>query len=221
MADIIEMPKLGFDMAEGTLVNWVKAEGEKITKGDVIAEIETDKATIQVDSAFSGLVFKHLVAANSKVPVGTPIAIVAAEGEKVNLDELLKNKTNASQPTQPSPVPEKIKDTQTNQTEIRTSEGAGEFIKASPIAKSMAEEAGIDISKVTGSGPEGRVVKRDIEDFLGRQPAGAAPKTTIQEGGEDKPQDMSRLRVIIGKRMLESKQSIPQFYVTHNYGVAN
>lgn len=221
MADIIEMPKLGFDMAEGTLVNWVKAEGEKITKGDVIAEIETDKATIQVDSAFSGLVFKHLVAANSKVPVGTPIAIVAAKGEKVNLDDLLNTKTNTSQPTQPSPVYVENRDAKTSQTEVRTIEGEGEFKKASPIAKSMAEEAGIDISKVTGSGPEGRVVKRDIEDYLRRQSAGVAQKSPIQEGGEEKPRDMSRLRAIIGKRMLESKQSIPHFYVTHIYDVAN
>jgi pyruvate dehydrogenase E2 component (dihydrolipoamide acetyltransferase) len=221
MADIIEMPKLGFDMAEGTLVNWVKAEGEKIAKGEVIAEIETDKATVQVDSAYSGVVFKHLVAASSKVPVGTPIAIVAAEGEKVNLDELLKLKTVAPKPSQPSPAPEETKASIPGQTKVEENKEASEFTKASPIAKSMAEEAGIDISKVTGSGPEGRVVKRDIEDFLHKQPVGAAPKSTIQAVGEDIPQEMSRLRVIIGKRMLESKQSIPHFYVTHSFDVAN
>ncbi len=83
MADTVTMPKLGFDMAEGTLVRWVKAEGETVNKGDVLAEIETDKATVEVESSFSGVMYRHLVEQGTVVPVGTPIAIIAAPGERV------------------------------------------------------------------------------------------------------------------------------------------
>lgn len=83
MAEMVTMPKLGFDMAEGTLVRWVIAEGQPVQKGAVLAEIETDKATVEVESSFGGVVFKHLVEQGAIVPVGKPIAVIAAEGEKV------------------------------------------------------------------------------------------------------------------------------------------
>ncbi len=89
MAKIVEMPKLGFDMAEGKLVKWIVAENNPIEKGDVLAEIETDKATVEVESSFSGMVHKHLAAEGDALPVGTPIAVIAQEGESVNLDDLL------------------------------------------------------------------------------------------------------------------------------------
>ena len=83
MADIVTMPKLGFDMAEGTLVRWVKAEGETVNKGEILAEIETDKATVEVESSFSGILHKQLVEQGAIVPVSTPIAVIAQPGEKV------------------------------------------------------------------------------------------------------------------------------------------
>jgi len=83
MAETVMMPKLGFDMAEGTLVRWVRIEGEPVNKGEVLAEIETDKATVEVESSFSGTVLKHLVGQGDIVPVGTPIAIIGEPGEKV------------------------------------------------------------------------------------------------------------------------------------------
>jgi len=89
MAEIISMPKLGFDMAEGTLVRWIAAEGDSITKGGVIAEIETDKATVEVESAFSGVLVHHIVSEGDIVPINTPIAVVADEGEDVDLDGVL------------------------------------------------------------------------------------------------------------------------------------
>ena len=85
MAEIVTMPKLGFDMAEGTLVRWVKAEGEAVAKGEVLAEIETDKATVEVESSFEGIVARHLVEQGSIVPVSTPIAVIAAPGEAVGI----------------------------------------------------------------------------------------------------------------------------------------
>src|SRR5512135_1936502 len=84
MSDTVTMPKLGFDMQEGTLVRWVKTEGENVNKGEVLAEIETDKATVEVESNFSGVVARQLVSTGDVVPVGTPIAIIAAPGEKVD-----------------------------------------------------------------------------------------------------------------------------------------
>jgi pyruvate dehydrogenase E2 component (dihydrolipoamide acetyltransferase) len=88
MANIMEMPKLGFDMAEGKLVKWVKAENEKIEKGEVLAEIETDKATVEVESAFSGIVARHLIQENTVLPVGSPIAVITDIGEVYNPNEV-------------------------------------------------------------------------------------------------------------------------------------
>ena len=89
MADIIKMPKLGFDMAEGTLIRWVIADGDKVEKGELLAEIETDKATVEVESMFTGTIHKHLVAEGASVPVSQPIAVVADDGEDFDLDALL------------------------------------------------------------------------------------------------------------------------------------
>ena len=221
MANMIEMPKLGFDMVEGTLVNWLKAEGDQIKKGEVIADIETDKATVQVESPFDGIVYKHLVEIKKNVPVGTPIAIISAAGEAVDLNQFVQEKTEApaSAPVppapevQPLPSAEKLISTPTDDSVKK--------VKASPIAKTMAEEAGIEISKVKGSGPEGRIVKRDIEAFLDKR-----SKTTHEEELSpvqtlgDTTHEMNKLRLTIGKRMTEAKQTIPHFYLTHTYDVA-
>lgn len=93
MSNTVEMPKLGFDMAEGKLAKWVKGESEKIEKGDVLAEIETDKATVEVESPFSGIVAKHLVEENSVLPVGTPIAVITDEGEEYHQEESSKKES--------------------------------------------------------------------------------------------------------------------------------
>jgi len=221
MANMIEMPKLGFDMAEGTLVNWAKAEGDQIKKGEVIADIETDKATVQVESPFDGIVYKHLVEIKKNVPVGTPIAIISAAGEEVDLKQFVQEKTEApvsppipSAPAvQPLPSEEKLISTQADDSVKK--------IKASPIAKTMAEEAGIEISKVKGSGPEGRIVKRDIEAFLEKpsKTTGTEEPSPAESLG-DETHEMNKLRLTIGRRMTESKQTIPHFYLTHSYDVA-
>ena len=89
MAEVVTMPKLGFDMAEGVLVRWAKAEGEAVEKGELLAEIETDKATVEVESMYSGVVLKHIVKEDSIVPVNDPIAVVGEKGEEVDLDALV------------------------------------------------------------------------------------------------------------------------------------
>ena len=164
MADLIIMPKLGFDMAEGTLVEWTKKVGDAVAEGDVIATIETDKANVEVTSFKAGVIRQLLVEAGAAVPVNTPIAIVGAADEPIDLAALgVKPSAPAAKPekaaapakAEPAPVA----------SIVPTVVKAGPVI-ASPVARRMADELGIDLHQVTGSGPEGRIVKRDIEEFM-------------------------------------------------------
>lgn len=231
MAEIITMPKLGFDMAEGTLVRWVKNEGDKIEKGAILAEIETDKATVEVESTYSGVLHKFLVEQGSSVPVGTPIAIVAAEGETVNLEELdLSKQETSKEPT--GKGSEEKPAAYTEKTEAIDNAPQLE-VKASPLARKMAVQAGLDLRLIAGSGPDGRIVKKDIEKALA---SGGQPVKTILPSSEkparidpgiwkpqpekaDKKVSIDKLRAVIGRRMVESKQQVPHFYVTHAYDV--
>lgn len=231
MAEIVTMPKLGFDMAEGTLVRWVRKEGEKIEKGAILAEIETDKATVEVESTYSGILHKFLVAQGSSVPVGTPIAIVAAEGETVNLEELDLTEQDISKESLEKSSAEKPM-VSLEKTEAITAALPSE-VRASPLARKMASQAGLDLSAITGSGPDGRIVKKDIEKALAsdRQPgkiSATSSEPTVRIDPEiwkprpekvDKKLPIDKLRAAIGRRMVESKQQFPHFYVTHAYDV--
>jgi len=224
MAQLVEMPKLGFDMAEGTLAAWVKAENDLIEKGDVIAEIETDKATVEVESSFSGIVHKHLAQEGDALPVGTPIAVIAEEGEEIDLDALLGGKSapsdKAEEPAQEKPAEEPAESQPEQKTESQRSEGERIFI--SPVAERLAEDNGIDITSLTGSGPNGRIVKRDVEKAIesgGRQATTARKPASITPG-KDESTEISKLRAAIGRRMTESRQTVPHFYITHSYDVA-
>ena len=220
MAKIIEMPKLGFDMAEGTLMNWVKAEGEKIQKGETLAEIETDKATVQVESTESGIIYKHLVPPHTTLPIGAPIAVIADEGETVDLDQLL-GKGNSPQ----------VKTDSAQETSREGPLGTGAIpqdaskedigqLKASPVAKAMAREKSIDLARLAGSGPGGRVVKRDVEQALkSANPVPVSPQAGTPVSEEDQVVALSKLRLAIGRRMQESKRSIPAFYLTRSFDV--
>jgi pyruvate dehydrogenase E2 component (dihydrolipoamide acetyltransferase) len=240
MAETVSMPKLGFDMAEGTLVRWVIAEGEMVAKGAVLAEIETDKATVEVESAYDGVVRRHLVEQGTVVPVGTPIAIIGGENEKIEETPVPQTAIPAGDQAGPGPI-------QTPQVTatgpVQAPAEGGEFplgVRVSPLARRLAEEKRIDLNAVKGSGPQGRIVKRDIEAFLARPvvaplPAPAvvpAPAPALQKKavlpapvlfGPPPPDEVierSRLRVAIGRRMTEAKQQVPHFYVTHEYDVA-
>lgn len=236
MAETVSMPKLGFDMAEGTLVRWVKAEGETINKGDVLAEIETDKATVEVESPYSGIVARHLVEEKTSVPVGAAIAIVAAPGEKV---ETLVTEAPAAKPgtvAAPAAVAPVVAAIAPTVTETGP-------VKASPLAKKMAHDAGIDLHQVQGSGPLGRIVRKDVEAALlsaasapkeplsapvvpaaplPAKPAASLPLAAVVAGEvpPDQHIPLERLRVAIGRRMVESKQQVPHFYITHEYDMA-
>ncbi len=140
MADIVTMPKLGFDMAEGTLVRWVKTEGESIEKGELLAEIETDKATVEVESTFSGTIRRLLIEEGAFVPVGDPIAVVGSDDEEIDWDGLLgdeKPAEKAAAVEEPTALKESTAVPVTPVVEAPSSDGAGlpGGVRASPLAR--------------------------------------------------------------------------------------
>jgi pyruvate dehydrogenase E2 component (dihydrolipoamide acetyltransferase) len=238
MAETITMPKLGFDMQEGTLVRWVRNEGETINKGDVLAEIETDKATVEVESSASGTVRKLLVEAGAVVPIGAAIAIVGAKDEKIEVPakaESIPAPRTAQAPAarssaQQQPALKARLTPVTDNSLVSTVEAVSVMgsVKASPLAKKIAREAQVDLKHVQGSGPAGRIVRKDIEAALaaGAQAAlvqPAARRFPIPSATNLRPEDekiaLSRLRQAIARRMAESKTTVPHFYVTHEYKV--
>jgi pyruvate dehydrogenase E2 component (dihydrolipoamide acetyltransferase) len=216
MAEVVKMPKLGFDMAEGTLVRWVVKEGESIEQGQVLAEIETDKATVEVEASASGVVLKHTVPTGTSVPVGTPIAVIGEKGEAVDLDAL---QAEASPPTEgvEEAAPEAAQAMPVEKSGTQTGgEAYPGGVKASPVARRIADEEGVDLSRVQGSGPGGRIIKKDIEAAMKRGTGPTAPTASapISAARETERIPISKLRSAIGKRMTRSKQELPHFYVT-------
>ena len=226
MAEIVTMPKLGFDMAEGTLVRWVKSEGDPINKGDVLAEIETDKATVEVESSFTGILNRRLVEQGDVVPVGTPIAVIAQPGEQVTDTPSASPENKVEKPAAPSP--EKTAEAVSAGSVLPAATEVG-LVKASPLAKRIASEKGLDLKAVQGTGPGGRIVKRDVEVTLSApQQSAAEPVQTsvslpqnLWQASSSVPADeiipLNKLRGIIGRRMVEAKQGVPHFYVTHEF----
>ena len=249
MAELVTMPKLGFDMAEGTLVRWVKAEGDSVEKGEVIAEIETDKATVEVESSYSGVMYRHMAEEDTALPVNAPIAVIAEEGEEPSKDEInaMVKEAGGEAPDQEAEAEEKEpeaeetkkKDQKGEKEQPDTEETAEEEadvapaggVRSSPLARRIAEDKDVPLEKVQGSGPQGRVVKKDIEEYLetmkeeGREEEAEAvgkamqPLTafSIGEVPEDEVIEMSRLRQAIGRRMQDSNQNFPHFFVTRSY----
>ena len=250
MAETISMPKLGFDMAEGTLVRWVKNEGENVNKGDVLAEIETDKATVEVESSASGVVKKLLVEAGAVVPIGDPIAIVGSADEKI--DEVpegkvagpkAEKKTEEQAGPELKTEPEKVREDGKQKAEVKAEErpaaqapsgqaaaphpvGQQEGpVKASPLAKKIARDNNVNLASLQGTGPGGRVVRKDVESALSsgqpsainRQPSVPQVPSVATVSHEDETIQLTKLRQAIARRMTESKASVPHFYVTHEY----
>jgi pyruvate dehydrogenase E2 component (dihydrolipoamide acetyltransferase) len=234
MAETITMPKLGFDMQEGTLVRWVRNEGESINKGDVLAEIETDKATVEVESSASGVVRKLLVDQGAVVPIGAAIAIVGGKDEQITDQVAIAGKTDTrtappAQAGTPVQGPKMMRQQTEPPATMASTAGAmsqGGPVKASPLAKKIARDAGLDLTRVQGTGPTGRVTRRDVEAAMA---GGKAPQTSGKPGvfpappslavvsHEDEIVTPTKLRQIIARRMAESKSTVPHFYVTHEY----
>jgi pyruvate dehydrogenase E2 component (dihydrolipoamide acetyltransferase) len=227
MAEVITMPKLGFDMAEGLLVRWLKAEDEEVDKGEVLAEIETDKATVEVEAIISGVIKKHLIDEGTTAPVGTPIAVIGAADEEIDLETILGEvgeREPVSEAQEPAPEAGLAKTEPTAAEPEITFEGRlPDGVRASPVARRLATERGIDLSRVSGTGPGGRIVKRDVEAFLREPPIPLveAPRfVPPSERRETKRVPLSKLRGIIGRRMTAAKQQLPHFYVTTDVDAA-
>ncbi|MCC7354325.1 MAG: 2-oxo acid dehydrogenase subunit E2, partial [Anaerolineae bacterium] len=222
MAEIITMPKLGFDMAEGTLVEWSKKAGDAVAEGEIIAIIETDKANVEVPSFRAGVLRQHLVEAGTVVPVGQPIAVIGSADETIDLAAL---GVKAAAPKE-AKVEEKkeAKATAAPAAEPAVPVIAGALPPTSPVARRLADELGVDLRQIRGSGPAGRVVKRDIEEYLKERekaPQKVAPPplpiptpsyVPAMETYHAEP--LSPIRKTIARRMLESKQQAPHFYIT-------
>jgi pyruvate dehydrogenase E2 component (dihydrolipoamide acetyltransferase) len=235
MAQIIGMPKLGFDMAEGTLLRWVINEGEQVNKGAVLAEIETDKATVEVESEYSGVLLQQLVSQGTVVPVNGPIAVIGEAGETVDIDVILGKPAGVEKPAITQKSPEEIAVQTTSGSSVppppfETPSSISGGLSTSPLARSMAGELGIDLHKVRGTGPGGRITKKDIESYQARIPEPVITKTTGEAPiplatplkafiRATRSLSLPKLRSAIGRRMTESMQQSPHFYVTHEYDV--
>ncbi|MCS7222583.1 MAG: dihydrolipoamide acetyltransferase family protein [Anaerolineae bacterium] len=217
MAELILMPKLGFDMAEGTLIEWVKKAGDPVAENEVIAIIETDKASVEVPSFRSGVLRALLVEEGTVVPVGQPIAVIGAADEKIDLAALGVEKAVPEEEREAAAIAVAVAPVSEPSPPAEAGRRA-----ISPVARRMAEELGIDLNRIRGSGPGGRIIKRDIEEHLKQleQAPRPAPPPPIpipsaapaEEGYQVEP--LSPMRQTIGRRMVESKQQAPHFYIT-------
>ena len=229
MPKFIEMPKLSDTMTEGTLAKWTVKEGDKVTVGKAIADIETDKATMEYASPFEGVLHKFIALPGGKVPLGAPLAVILEDDEAApaNLDELIA-KAQAS--AAPAPAAEK-KPAATAakaasagprlplapQHKSRAAAGNANLrVKASPLAKKIAAERGVDLNTLIGTGPGGRIVREDVENApvgggASRGPATPAIRPVI--GPDDERVPTSSMRNIIAERLLASKTQIPHFYL--------
>jgi len=209
----ILMPALSPTMTSGNLAKWSKKEGEEIKAGDVIAEIETDKATMEVEAVDEGILAKIIIAeGTSEVAVGSLIAVLLEEGEDDSiLDSFIKE--NSSKPKEEKEPQAKAPDTQ-NQPSSDTPKpmpaSSNSRIFASPLARRIADQKGIDLSRMQGSGPNGRIVKADVEqDGSARRNDGIVSRNP--EEFRSVPHSM--MRKVIAQRLTESKQTIPHFYL--------
>jgi pyruvate dehydrogenase E2 component (dihydrolipoamide acetyltransferase) len=242
MAEAIIMPKLGADTTEGTLLNWTKNVGDTVKPGDVIAEIEIDKTSIEIAAEVSGVILQFLGNPGDTLQVGATIGYVGAAGESVGgapapaKAEAAATATAtaaagsgqtpaaAAAPVAPPPAAPAPESAPAKPAPVPEGNGNGAYpggIKASPIARAIATEKGIDLRQVKGSGPSGRITRADVIAFT---PPPAAATTggiggkpsygKLPEGPDVEIIDMTKMRKLIGERMVTSKQQVPHFYVT-------
>jgi pyruvate dehydrogenase E2 component (dihydrolipoamide acetyltransferase) len=221
MAQLIVMPKLSDTMEEGAIANWLKKEGDAIDEGQDLVEIETDKATMTFASAAEGVVLKILLEPRKTVPLSAPMCVIGQKGESFNLEELIAKSSASAKPTDKKPAhapatkspvaaPVALAATASGTTTLSSSPVSTGRVKASPLAKKIAADKGINLSGVMGSGPAGRVIVKDLESISShmRSPARSARTS------EDRVIANSMMRKTIAKRLLAGKNEAPHFYLT-------
>jgi len=208
----ITMPKMSDTMEEGRVVRWLKHEGDSVSQGESIAEIETDKANVEMESFEAGVLGRIIVPEGETVAVGEPIAVIQKPGEApAPIPEAPPKPAEAAPPPEVSvPVAEKVEAPE------------AERVHVSPLARKLASEHGVDLSKITGSGPGGRIVESDVEAYVKQAVPEAPPKPEAPPTPKAAPptevpseeRELSRMRRVLGERLTRSKQTIPHFYVT-------
>lgn len=246
MAEVIRMPRMSDTMEEGNIIGWLKKEGDQVEPGETLAEVETDKATMELDAFVEGVLL-HIAVKEGPVPIDSVIAVIGQKGEDWKAAIAAAGNGSgesaaAAEESKPAEEPAKesaVADSAPAAEAAAT--GEDKRVKASPLAKSLAKDAGIDIGKVAGSGDHGRIVKRDVEAFL-EQKSAPAPKSEPAEApapassapapksappapavtpftyasGEAQYEDVpvSQMRKVIARRLGESKFTAPHFYLT-------
>lgn len=221
MATIIDMPKLSDTMTVGTLVKWLKNEGDPVENGDMIAEVETDKATMEVECFDDGILLKQYCQAGDEVPVGGAIAAVgeadetAPEPAASAPSEPAAPEAKASPTLAPEPTPTAVAVSANiaSETTKHSTPEADNRIRVSPLAKKIAAERGIDLSMLQGSGPGGRIVKADVEKAPTSPIASAEPATPAAATLEALEMPVTNMRKSIGKALVASKTQAPHFYL--------
>ena len=228
MANIIEMPKLSDTMTAGTVVSWLKNEGDVVESGDILAEIETDKATQELETFDDGTILKIYVDVGGKAPCGAPLCAIGEAGEEAPKVETpteepaLESADDQSKSEEASnPQPETKANSQTDSKPApksgtaspNVSTSSGDRIFASPLARKVAEEKGVSLNSVKGSGPSGRIVKSDVlaaaSGGISSNLGTSAPAAPLEE----KLTPVSTMREVIARRLLESKTQVPHFYL--------
>ena len=209
MISEVVMPQMGADMQEGTILRWLKREGDAVQRGEIIAEIETDKANVEIEAYESGILRRILLPEGTTVPVGQVIAVVAAPEDDISQYEAAAAPTVAAGVARPEPVaavPERPPPAEAGR------------VHASPAARRLAEELGVDLSRVQGTGPDGRILRRDIEEAAkaveAAPVAAAAPQAAVPPAARAGAPAMSRMRQAIARRMTQSKREAPHYYLT-------
>ena len=233
----ITMPRLSDTMQEGTIARWLKSPGDKVNKGEILGEIETDKATMDLEAYDTGVLEQILVQEGATVPIGQPIAIIgsgAGREASPKQEEPATVSAASSEPTEQADPATSASASYIQRESVAAGESSdGTRIKASPLARRIAEEYSVDLRQVQGTGPGGRIVRDDIEDVLEQQrakpaPAASQPQPAAAPQGVPAPEaparvsappeteliPFSRVQSLIARRLAESKQTIPHFYVS-------
>lgn len=217
MAEVIRMPRISDTMEEGTIVAWLKEVGDTVEAGETIAEVETDKATMELDSYVDGVLL-HIEVQEGTVPINGVIAVIGEEGEdwKAFMNESSEPKTTKTEEAAPAATVEQVATPASASNENLSEE---DRVKASPLAKAMAKESGIDLTAIAGSGDNGRIIKRDIEKVMSNgaavpQPAKPVIPVSVSTEGTYVDHPVSNMRKTIARRLGESKFGAPHFYLT-------
>ena len=236
MAEIIYMPKLSDTMVEGVVAEWTKQVGDQVASGEVLAEIETDKATMEFESFYDGVLLHIGVEKGKAAPVNAVLAIIGQAGEDISgllagspapqaaLAEEVKAaapvEVAPTAPVQPVASPVVTAPSPVQATATSASNGR---VFASPLAKKLAEEKGVDISMIAGTGESGRIVKRDVDHYVPYTPAANASNFSAAPAGVESFTDepISQMRKTIARRLAESKFTAPHFYLTLDIDMDN